>query len=394
MNLRFATRLVVFTSLLALVATARATLAVDPFEINVIIPLAGGGAFLGKSEQISLGVEEEIINKAGGINGRPVHFVIQDDQTNPQIAVQLLNAAMAKNVSIVMGSTLTAICGAMAPLVRNGPVLWCFSNAYHPGPDNGWGFFSGLSSADGTAGLMRYARERGWHRIATIASTDATGQDNEHVLDLALGLPENALQSVVVREHFNSTDLTVTAQMAHIKAAGAQVVWIHTSGQSFGTVLRGLVDAGIDLPVITSAANETFAQMKAYASFLPKDLYFGSFINSAPETLPSGPVKRAVTAYQAAFAARGIQTDTGTQQAWDAVYMIVGAFKKLGTNATPAQLRNYFDNLRGFVGINGEYDFRAYPKHGIGSNWSSIQKWDAAKEAFIGVSKPGGEPLK
>jgi branched-chain amino acid transport system substrate-binding protein len=394
MKLHFALRWAVFTLLLAVVATTRVTLAADPFDINVILPLTGGGAFLGKSEQISLGVAEEIMNKVGGVNGRPVHFAVQDDQTNPQVAVQLLNAAMAKNVPIVMGSTLTAICGAMAPLVKAGPVLWCFSSAYHPGADNGWGYFSGISSADGTAGSMRYARERGWHRIATIASTDATGQDNEHVLDLALASTENASQTTVVREHFNPTDISVTAQMTHIKASGAQAVWVHTTGQSFGTVLRGLVDAGIDLPVITSSGNETFAQMKAYASFLPKELYFSSYVGAAPEALPNGPVKRAVAAYQAAFTAKGVQPDTGTNQAWDTAFIIVGAFKKLGVNATPAQLRAYFDDLHGYAGTNGEYDFRLYPKHGVGANWSSVQKWDAAKEAFVGVSQPGGAPRK
>jgi hypothetical protein len=57
-------------------------------------------------------------------------------------------------------------------------------------------------------------------------------------------------------------------------------------------------------------------------------------------------------------------------------------------------LRAYFDDLHGYAGTNGEYDFRLYPKHGVGANWSSVQKWDAAKEAFVGVSQPGGAPRK
>jgi branched-chain amino acid transport system substrate-binding protein len=79
-----------------LAALPRATTAADPFDINVITPLTGFGAFLGKSENLSLGVAEEILNKSGGINGRPVHFAVQDDQTNPQVAVQLLSGVLPR----------------------------------------------------------------------------------------------------------------------------------------------------------------------------------------------------------------------------------------------------------------------------------------------------------
>ena len=73
-------------------------------------------------------------------------------------------------------------------------------------------------------------------------------------------------------------------------------------------------------------------------------------------------------------------------QGGDAAFIVVNAFRKLGTNATAAQLRTYLDGMHGFAGTNGEYDFRAYPKHGVGANWSGMQRWDAAKAHFVGAS--------
>src|SRR5579871_3792023 len=69
--------------------------AADPFQIPVIMPLTGGGAFLGTSENQSLQIIEKMVNAAGGIKGRPIHFAVQDDQSNPQVAVQLTNGAIA-----------------------------------------------------------------------------------------------------------------------------------------------------------------------------------------------------------------------------------------------------------------------------------------------------------
>src|SRR5215469_4837504 len=58
--------------------------AAEPYEINVILPLTGPAAFLGNGEKISLELAEKAMNAKGGIDGRPVKFVIQDDGTSPQ----------------------------------------------------------------------------------------------------------------------------------------------------------------------------------------------------------------------------------------------------------------------------------------------------------------------
>ena len=60
-------------------------------EINVILPLTGGGAFLGKAEQQALLQFEKAANADGGIHGQPLKFTFHDDQSSPQVAVHLAN---------------------------------------------------------------------------------------------------------------------------------------------------------------------------------------------------------------------------------------------------------------------------------------------------------------
>ena len=60
-----------------------------PVTIPVILPLTGGGAFIGQTHQKSLQLLEQIVNKDGGIKGRPLHFQFLDDQTSPEVAKQL-----------------------------------------------------------------------------------------------------------------------------------------------------------------------------------------------------------------------------------------------------------------------------------------------------------------
>src|SRR5258708_17240112 len=116
-----------------------------PASFTAILPLTGGASFLGKSEQQSMQLVEKVVNEAGGIQGRPLKLVFQDDQSSPQTAVQLANQAIAKHPPVVMGSSLVAMCNAMAPLMQSGPVQYCLSPGVHPN-DGSYMFTSSVST--------------------------------------------------------------------------------------------------------------------------------------------------------------------------------------------------------------------------------------------------------
>ncbi len=199
------------------------------YDINAILPLTGGASFLGKSEQKAMQLAEPMINKAGGVKGQPVHFEYYDDQSNPQTGVQLSNRVIGAKPAIVLGSSLVAVCNAMAPLMQNGPTMYCFSPGIHP-PAGSYVFTSSVSTLDLADAMIRYFRLKGWTRIAFMTSADATGQDAEHGLDEVVGRPENKDITVVERAHFNITDVSVAAQIEHIKAANPQALIAWSTG--------------------------------------------------------------------------------------------------------------------------------------------------------------------
>lgn len=392
--MRRSTRLVAaFAALLFTGSFAASRAAEPPYEINVILPLTGYGAFLGKEEQVALRVIEERVNKAGGIRGRPVKFAIQDTQSNPQVAVQLANGIIAKKAPFFLGSTIVADCNATAPLLKDGPVEFCFSPGIHPAKGS-YLFSTGASTSDLLAATARYVRGRGWKKVALITSTDASGQDGEQNAVQAFSGPEYADTSIVVKEHFNTSDVSVAAQMAHVKASGAQVLVAWTTGSGFGTVLHGAVDAGLAIPITTTNGNLTYAQMRAYAKYLPKELYFAGVPSLASNSLPPGPLKNVVADYHAAFKDAGVAPDMGMNQAWDPALLLIDAVKKLGFDATPKSIRDHLEGVQGWTGVNGRYDFKAIPQRGVGIASVPMLRWDAPRETWVGVSKLGGEPLR
>lgn len=387
----FFTRCVALGFAVAVSAIPLAGRGADPYEVNVLLPLTGSASFYGTAQQQSLHAVEDEANRSGGIAGRPLKFIIQDDQSNPQIAVQLASQIIAKHPPFFLGPTLTAECNAVMPLLlKEGPVTYCFTPGAHP-PAGSYVFGFGADTGFLQQAALVYLGAKGIKRIAVISSTDGSGQDGEAKLDEALAKQKTV--ALVAREHFAPTDVSVAAQLARIKAANPDAVVVWTTGTPFGTVLRGIKDTGLELPILTTNGNLTRAQMKQYAPFLPKDLIFPGAAFFDPTTITDRAVRGVVDEFLRELAAQGAKPDWGNNNCYDGARLMVSALKKFGPNVTSAQIRDYIVGLRGWPGINGLYNFPAQPQRGLDQDSVVIVRWDVAKDNWIALSKPGGAPL-
>ena len=377
--------------IMTLPVAASAAVPPAPYTIPVVLSLSGPAAFLGKEEAQSLQALEQNVNAHGGVHGKPIHFDVVDDQTSPQVAVQLSNAILARRPAVILGSDVVATCAAIASLVKSGPVEYCLSPGVHPEAGS-FQFSSGVSTNDILAVALRYFRLTGKKRIGAFFSTDATGQDAERALDAAAALPENHDMTVVSREHFAPGDVSVSAQLTRIKQANPQALVLFTTGTPFGTTLRGIADSGLDVPIVTSTGNMTYAQMAQYAQFDLHNVHFvGLRFFDAPN-IQRGPLRDAVTTFVNAFKPLGIRPDVGQGFAWDPGLLVVAALQKYGTNMSAEQLRAFVASQRSFVGINGLYNFPGVPQRGINDLAAVMTRWDPPTKTFSVVSRPGGVP--
>jgi branched-chain amino acid transport system substrate-binding protein len=370
-------------------------LAADEYNFDVVLPLTGNGAFLGATQKALIEQTEKVINKDGGIHNKPVRFSFHDDQSSPQVAVQLTNEAIAAQPPIVFGSTISGICNAMSPLMQSGPVHWCFSPSIRPAP-GGYVFTTQIASRDQQRALMTYFQARGWKRVALITTTDASGQDAEKAINDLVKEPEFKDVTLVEQNHFNASDVSITAQIARIRTADPQVIISWATAAAGATVFRALIQAGIDLPVAASGSNMTYGQMTEYASFLPKQLYFGVSAWAAagdPNIDLPPPVRAEQKLFFDTIKAAGIHTDASADIGWEPPRIIVAALNKLPAGATAAQLHDYLENLKGYAGIDGIYDFTRIPQRGLDIENALVVRWDGTKKDWIPVSKLKGVPI-
>ena len=374
----------------ALALAAPVGAAPDPVRIDALLAQTGGASFLGSEEAATLKLVEAYVNAHGGIRGRPVQFVVTDEQSNPQTAVSLMNQIVARHPAAVIGTGFTATCKAIMPLVEaNGPLLYCITPGVQPKPDS-YVFSANVSTHDLAPVNLRFFREKGWKRVALISSTDATGQDFETGFNEALTRPEFKGMELVAREHFNTTDISVTAQMTRIKAANPQVVVMWATGTGFGTLLHGYHDAGLEMPAAGGNGNLIWSQLQQFASFAPAELYFAAPRAIAEGGVGPGPVRDAQTAYFAALKSASMRSDIPTTMAWDPAMILVDALRALGPDAPADRIRAYIEGLHSFAGILGIYDFRDKSQRGLGEQNAVMLRYDAAKNVVTTVSRPKG----
>jgi branched-chain amino acid transport system substrate-binding protein len=170
---------IVLAGMLAILAClGRAT---EPLKIGMVAPISGPAAELGhyESQGAKLAVEE--INKAGGLLGRPIEFVIEDDQTtNPGVVLAFSKLAGDKDIPAFIGPIFSTQVHAMAPDIQrtDRPVMIGATDPQLTHMGNPWLFRCRPNDTYSARVIADYGvNTLGKKKWAIVHSTDAFGSN-------------------------------------------------------------------------------------------------------------------------------------------------------------------------------------------------------------------------
>lgn len=361
--------------------------------IHVIVSETGAASFLGTEEAAAFNALAKHVNATGGIDGHKLAFAISDNQSTASTSVSLASPLVGQAPVLMVGS-ITATDKPVDDLATsNGPVVYDLSPGDHPAPGS-YVYSSSNSTTNQTQAFINFAQSKGWKKVAVINSTDSSGQDGWTNIQKAVANSHGAV-TVTDHESFDPTAVTVTTQLAKIKATNPQAILIWTTGTPLGTVLSGMQQLGMEsLPTMTTNGNASTSQLGQMTSKLPAQLYFpGAPFMAGAQNL-TGETKTQVQTFDAAMAAAGHKVpDEGNALAWDPGLILVSALKKLGLGASASQIHQYIDSLTDFAGINGTYNFtdKSIPDNrGLTISSVYIAQWDKAQGDWTAASGPAG----
>ena len=95
-----------------------------PYRIGSLQPLSGAAAAGGKTALVGFEMAVDRINKAGGINGRPIEMVVADDESKPDVGRRKIEKFLDEdNIDAHVGGFLSNICLACMPVFQDTKVV-------------------------------------------------------------------------------------------------------------------------------------------------------------------------------------------------------------------------------------------------------------------------------
>src|SRR6266702_7591512 len=99
----------------------------ESIKVGAVLPFSGGVELYGRQAKLGLELAANEINAGGGILGRPVQVIYEDDKTDPAVAVDATRKLIERDgVLAVVGPITSRNLIAIAPLVESAktPLLY------------------------------------------------------------------------------------------------------------------------------------------------------------------------------------------------------------------------------------------------------------------------------
>jgi branched-chain amino acid transport system substrate-binding protein len=221
-------------------------------KIGGIFPLSGQVAVYGVECKNGVDLAIEEINAAGGINGKPVVLVSEDDEGNPDKTVNAFKKLSTKDgVKVVIGSLTSGCTQAITTLSQASKVVQIAPAATAPAITDAGDFIFRACFIDpfqGTVGGKFAAETLGKKRAAILYDIGN---------DYSVGLADNfkiaftkAGGSIVSEESYATNDKDFNAQLTKIKNANPDVVYLPDYYGTVALIAKQLRAQGINVPMV------------------------------------------------------------------------------------------------------------------------------------------------
>jgi len=246
-----------------------------PLKLGILTQLTGAGGNDGPRMMKALQAVAAEVNEAGGVTGRRIEFVIEDDQTNPEAAVRAARKLVdVDKVPVIMGTWASAVTSAVAPV--------CWESRT---------FLTTVSGADSITLLPHQGylirTQPNNHLQATKHGEfiDATGAKRVFVLSIQapFAVPTQTRLEQVLKEHgsamigaliYEKDKTTYRSEVDQALRTKPDFLYLNGYAPDVTVVLRDLYRAGYDGP----RAAQSYAVTGKVLESLPPEVTEGTYI--------------------------------------------------------------------------------------------------------------------
>ncbi len=353
--------------------TATLAQAADVIKIGLVSEITGVNAEAGSYAVNGTRLAIDMINKNGGVLGKPLELVVEDNQsTNPGTVLSFSKLGGDKEIVAIIGPIRSTQVQAASPAIARAgiPVMIGGTDPSLTKVNNPWVFrcrpndsFSSRVIADFGVNTLKGKK---W---AIVHSTDTFGSGGKKSLEDEL--KNLGVTPVLVQGYTNNTQ-DFTPVVLAIKKSGAEVIGSYmTNSTDVGIFAKQLKQLGVSVAWIGSASITTDTAIKLAGEALHGTYGVADFSPDANEAAKS---------FAAAYRSRHkLEPDVYSSWAFDATHVIAQAI--IASKSTrPDDIRKGILGLREYKGVEGNFRFN---EAGDGLSGYNVLRNDKGKLAFI-----------
>ncbi len=338
--------------------------AADTIKIGVVSPSTGTAAEAGRYEVNGAKLAADEINKAGGVLGKQIELVFEDDQTtNPGAVMAFSKLAGDKQIPAFLGTVRSTQMKAIAPevLKLGKPVMIGGTDPELTHMGNPWLFRFRPNDSYSARVIADYGvKKLGKKKWAIVHSTDAFGTAGKDYLVAAL--KSQGITPVLIQGYANNAQDFTPIALA-LRNSGADIMATYfTMETDLGIFAKQLRQLGVQIPWIGSASTATITARRLAGPALNGVL---AVVDSHPDAGPSS--KAYWDKYEATYK---IAPDFLSAWAYDAVHVIAIAINN-AKSTDPQKIRQAILQIRNYKGAQGVYNF---DKNGDGLHGYNLVK--------------------
>jgi branched-chain amino acid transport system substrate-binding protein len=322
----------------------------ETIKIGMVLPVTGPAANVGGYALTGAKIALDRVNKSGGVLGKRVELVTEDDQTtNPGAVLAFSKLAAQSDIVAFLGSVRSTQNHAMAnDILKTGkPVCFGGTDPVLTKMGNPWLIRFRPNDNYSARVIASYGVETlGKKNWAIIHSTDAFGTSGSKALSASL---DKLGAKVAIDQGYPNQSQDFTPVVLAIKSSGADVIGSYFTFENDQAIFaRQLRQLGVTIPWVGSPTTVAAATLKLAGPALWGTYAIADYaVDSSPEAKEFAKLYSAVS-----------NALPDLQSAWpyDAIGVLSAAINKAGSS-DPGKIRDAMLSIKGYKGAEGEYNF-------------------------------------
>lgn len=320
-------------------------------KIGRLLPLTGPAASYGQSEKKGTDLALEEINNAGGIQGRKISIIYEDEKCEPKEGVSAIKKLIdIDKVPLVLGATCSTVTLAVAPIANEKKIvlfspLSSAAEITNAGP---YVFRVMPSDAFQSNVLAKWISDRGYNKIGVLFINNAWGVG---VKDAFVKEYQKLGGNLAGIEACNEGEKNFRTQLTKLISLNVDALFFPTMPKEGGQILKQLKELGNKKPIFGADAWSVKELLDAA----------GDAANDAYYTMPAQYEGPEYQEFAKKFEAKyGQKPDVNAAGAYDALKiaaMTIGNVMMKKLPVTGEHIKAEMDHVKGFKGATGDTTF-------------------------------------